>query len=106
MSGFGSAENITATMVENSAEYDATNEEEESLNPADVEGGANDDKEVDPDATSSMVPRDDSKVPNNEFCFTEDDFLQSVIGMNDTTRHQCVWHDLWHCKVGLNDNDL
>ena len=72
-----------------SADYDATNEEEDPLNPADIEGDANDDDASEADLPE-LIP-----LPNNDFCFTEDDFLESVTGMNDATRHRGVWHDTW-----------
>ena len=34
-------------------------------------------------------------APNNEFCFTEEDFLRSSNEMNDATRHQGMYNDTW-----------
>ena len=79
-------ENTTTTTEEDSVGYDATNEEEDPSNLADIEWVVNGDKEVDPDATSSTVPQDDIELPSNDFCFIEDDFLQSVTGMNESTK--------------------
>ena len=59
-----------------SADYDATNEEEDPLNPADIEGDANNDD----DPASEAGPQDPISLPNNDFCFTEDDFLELVEG--------------------------
>ena len=53
------AKNTPVTTEENNAEFDATNEEEHPLNPADIERGVNDDEEGDHDATSSKVRQDD-----------------------------------------------
>ena len=49
----------------------------------------------DSDADPSTVPQDDIELPNNDFCFTEDDFLQSFTVMNDTTRHRGFCHNSW-----------
>ena len=67
---------------EESADHDATNEEEDVLDHIRMEGDI--EEQADPEA-----------MPNNDFCFTEDDFLESVTEMNDATRHRGVWHNAW-----------
>ena len=96
---FGPAENSTAATEVDSADYDATNEEEDPLNPADIEGHANDDD----DPASEADPQ---SLPNNDFCFTEDDFLESVTGMNDATRHRGVWHNAWKKITELEGKEI
>ena len=85
-----------------SADYDATNEEEDPLNPADIQGDVNDDD----DPASDAGPQDPVSLPNNDFCFTEDDFLESVTGMNDATRHRGVWHDAWKKITELEGKEI
>ena len=34
-------------------------------------------------------------LPNNDFCFTEADFLETQYQMNDATRHQGTYNDAW-----------
>ena len=34
-------------------------------------------------------------TPNNDFCFTEDDFIDSVNNMNDATRHRSNYNSIW-----------
>jgi len=67
---------------EESADHDATNEEEDVLDSIRIEGYI--EEQADPEA-----------MPNNDFCFTEDDFLELVTEMNDSTRHRGVWHNAW-----------
>ena len=33
-------------------------------------------------------------APNNDFCFTEEDFLRASNEMNDATRHQGIYSDV------------
>ena len=37
--------------------------------------------------------QDNIELSNNYVCFTEDDFLRSVNGMNDEIRYRDVWQD-------------
>ena len=39
--------------------------------------------------------QDDNSHPNNDFCFTEDDFIDSVNNMNDATRHRSNYNSIW-----------
>ena len=41
------------------------------------------------------VCQDDNSHPNNDFCFTEDDFIDSVNNMNDATRHRSNYNSIW-----------
>ena len=34
--------------------------------------------------------------PNNDFCFTEDDFIEFVNNINDATRHRGNYHFTWN----------
>ena len=34
-------------------------------------------------------------APNNDFCFMEEDFLRVLNEMNDATRHQGIYSDIW-----------
>ena len=89
------AENTTAAMTttnylskgstvnnEESADHDATNDEENILDPIRIEGGL--EERADTEAT-----------PNTDFCFTKDVFLESITEINDATRHLVVWHKTW-----------
>ena len=61
-------------------DHDATNEEEDILYAIRIEGCI--EEQADPES-----------IPNNDFCFTEDKFLESITEMNDATRHHAVWHN-------------
>jgi len=75
----------TGSVVNDEAEdptvMDAVTEEEDTLIP--VETMMEDDCQ------------DDNSHPNNEFCFTEDDFIDSVNNMNDATRHRSNYNSIW-----------
>ena len=34
-------------------------------------------------------------MPNNDFCFTNDDFIEYRTGINDATRHQGKYREAW-----------
>ena len=75
----------TGSVVNDEAEdptvMDAVTKEEDNLIP--VETMMEDDCQ------------DDNSYPNNAFCFTEDDFIDSVINMNDATRHRSNYNSIW-----------
>jgi len=75
----------TGSVVNDEAEdptvMDAVTEEEDTLIP--VETMMEDDCQ------------DDNSHPNNDFCFTEDDFIDSVNNMNDATRHRSNYNSIW-----------
>lgn len=77
------AENNSAVTEIDSADYDARNKEEDPLIPADIKGDANDNE--DPDSETGH--QDPNHLPNNDLYFTDDVFLETVTGMNNTTRH-------------------
>ena len=41
--------------------------------------------------------------PNNDFCFTEDDFIEFVNNINDATRHRGNYHFTWNRIKDLED---
>ena len=46
--------------------------------------------------TPQSVDEDnDEALPNNDFCFTEDDFLEAQANMNEATRHIGVYNSTW-----------
>ena len=57
------------TTVDDASNLDAINEEEDVLDPAQIVDGDNDNA---PDPEDE----DPAYLPNNDFCFTEDDFLE------------------------------
>ena len=81
---------LTAELstVDDASNLDAINEEEDVLDPAQIVDGDNDNA---PDPEDE----DPANLPNNDFCFTEDDFLESLSNMNDATRHRGKWRDVW-----------
>ena len=42
-------------------------------------------------------------ILNNDFCFTEEDFLRASNEMNDATRHQGIYSDTWRKIKNLKD---
>jgi len=78
---------------EERADHDATNEEEDVLDGIQIEGSIEE----------QANPED---MPNNDFCFTEDDFLESITKMNDSTRHRGVWHNAWKEINGLEGEEV
>ena len=47
------------------------------------------------DDDDDAVEESQEPLPNNDFCFTEEDFLSYRSSMNDATRHQGVYKDSW-----------
>ena len=43
----------------------------------------------------STVTKEDDNSPNNNFCFTEEDFIKTQTERNDATRHQGIWNTAW-----------
>ena len=39
-------------------------------------------------------------LPNNDFCFTKDDFIESINNINDATRYRGNYHFTWN-KIKL-----
>ena len=75
----------TGSVVNDEAEdptvMDAVTEEEDTLIP--VETMMEDDCQ------------DDNSHPNNDVCYTEDDFIDYVNNMNDKTRHRSNYNSIW-----------
>ena len=82
-----------SSALDNTANVDAINEEEDVLDTVQIYD--NTDNAKDPE------DEDPAHLPNNDFCFTEDDFLESLSNMNDTTRHHSKWRDAWQIIKGL-----
>ena len=82
MSNIGSVVN---EETEDLAVMDAVTKEEDTLNT--VEMTMEDDCQ-DKDSI-------DNSHPDNDFCFTEDDFIVSVNNMNDATRHWSNYNSIW-----------
>ena len=87
-----------SSSLGDTANLDATNEEEDVLDPAQIDD--NNDNAPDPE------DEDPAHLPNNDFCFTEDDFLESLSNMNDATRHRSKWRDAWHIIKGLEGEEV
>ena len=85
------ATNVTAsTIIGNDADadadpsiHDAFMEHEDDVAPD------NDDEE---DVNENADP---PEIPNNDFCFTEDDFLRATQEYNDATRHHGIYNNRW-----------
>ena len=92
---------LTAELstVDDASNLDAINEEEDVLDPAQIVDGDNDNA---PDPEDE----DPANLPNNDFCFTEDDFLESLSNMNDATRHRSKWRDAWQIIKGLEGEEV
>ena len=40
--------------------------------------------------------KNEGRMPSNDFCFTQDDFIETIQQMNDTVRHQWTYYmDAW-----------
>ena len=87
-----------SNTLDNTSNIDAINEEEDVLDPVQIDG--NNGNVPDPE------DEDPAHVPNNNFCFTEDDFLESLSNMNDATRHRSKWHDAWQIIKGLEGEEV
>ena len=40
--------------------------------------------------------KNSDSFPNNDFCFTEDDFIESINNINDATRHRDNYNFTWN----------
>ena len=60
-------------------------EEEDTLNPMEM---MMEDDCQDKDSIDNIHP-------DNDFCFTEDDFIDSVNNINDATRHRSNYNSIW-----------
>ena len=49
---------------------------------------------------------DEGSMPNNDFCFTEDDFIETRQQMNDAIRHQGTYMDAWTKIKALENHEL
>ena len=76
-----------SSSLGDTANLDATNEEEDVLDPAQTDD--NNDNAPDPE------DEDPAHLPNNDFCFTGDDFLECVTNMIDSTRRHSKWRYTW-----------
>ena len=77
--------------MEDAALDDAVNETEDHSDPMipdEITEGLQEDR--------SDVAEQQEGLPNNDFCFTEADYLETRKQMNDATRHhQGSYHDAW-----------
>ena len=48
---------------------------------------------------------EDVIYPNNDFCFTEDDFFEAQINMNEATRHTGTYDLVWS-KIKALEGDI
>ena len=76
---------FTASTVRETANVDAFiqdafSEEEDNVEPA-------------PETPNNNTEQ--AQIPNNDFCFTEDDFVRVRQEHNDATRHQGIYNDTW-----------
>ena len=46
-------------------------------------------------ATEAPITEEEEGTPNNDFCFTEEDFIATQTEMNDATRHQGNHNAAW-----------
>ena len=87
----------TACVVNYEAEVpavmNAVTGEEDTLNPVEmmIEDDCQDKDSI------------DNSHPNNDFCFTEDYFIDSVNNMSDTTRHWSNHNNIWDQIKALDD---
>jgi len=87
-------------MVENSPEVDICPESEME-------------EDSDPSISNSNPAQQDEDTeenedvlyPNNDFCFTEDDFLEAQINMNEATRHTGTYNLVWS-KIKALEGDI
>ena len=87
-------------MVENSPEIDICpeSEMEEDSNPSIFNSNP---AQQDEDTEEN----EDVLYPNNDFCFTEDDFLEAQINMNEATRHTGTYNLAWS-KIKALEGDI
>ena len=72
---------------------DAINEVEGYINP----------NSLDEDDVLEVEENDlnnSESLPNNDFCFTKDDFIESINNINDATRYRGNYHFTWN-KIKL-----
>ena len=63
---------------------------------ADADGEGNGDAFIEgEDIPQADSMEEEDNAPNNDFCFTQEDFIQTKTEMNDATRHQGTYHDTW-----------
>ena len=55
---------------------------------------------------SQNTVEDEGGMPNNDFCFTEDDFIETRQQMNDAVRHQGTYMDAWSKIKALENHEL
>ena len=79
---------------------DAVNETEDHTDPviADINETV-----IDGDGDNIEQPEG---LPNNDFCFTEADFLETRNQMNDATRHQGTFHEAWSAIRALEGREV
>ena len=97
------AENTTSVIEEDSIKFEDMNKEEDSLYPTQIKGDAN--NNIEEEYFLPPFPND-SQPLNNNFCFTKDDFLESVTRMNDTTRNRGVCHNVWKNTEDLEGKEV
>ena len=52
------------------------------------------------------IEEEEDFSPNNDFCFTEDDFLEARTNMNEATRHTGSYNQAWSQIRALNGNTV
>ena len=77
-----------------SQQNESQNESHKGSNPSTFAGdiGTTDSDVLEEDLLADSQPQDEigeeeDFTPNNDFCFTEDDFLEARTNMNEATRH-------------------
>ena len=55
---------------------------------------------------SENTVEDEGGMPNNDFCFTEDDFIETRQQMNDAVRHQGTYMDAWSKIKALENHEF
>ena len=78
---------VESNFTSDTVDLDATIEEEDVLDPAQIED--NDDNVLVADN------EDPIHIPNNDFCFIEDDFIESLNNINGVIKHRSAYHNAW-----------
>ena len=112
-----------ATTVEREEEGAITSDASRSIRtlPADLEEGdaslldavEEDEDVLDEEDEDSNPGENPGETPNNDFCFTHEDFLEHYDNMNEVTRHRGVYKEAWdkvkilegHKEVGKSSKD-
>lgn len=85
-SNFQFSDDSTSEQLEDAAAaQDAVEEEEDPLNLAMLQE----------DSPADAAENAEAALPNNDFCFSEEDFLETRRMMNDATRHRGTFLNAW-----------